>query len=133
MTYRLRAAINRPLMPASPDCSNDWHHRRVNWPATVVFPRKGYRLMQERPAQILRVSEGDVILKVAAPRDIGESFYIQLDVEDRPLIPCWSIGKTSSAIYAHFHGQLTCEALDIFEETFVTRAALEALLEGTGA
>jgi len=133
MSYRLRAATSLHFQPPSRDCSTDWHHRSANWPATIVFPQTGYRLMQERPARILRVSEGDAIVRVGAPQDIGENFYIQLHVDERPLIACWAIRNSSSAIYCHFHRQLTREALDGFEETYAIRASLESLLEGTGA
>lgn len=133
MAYQLRAATNMLLLPPSGELSAEWHHRKVDRPVTIIFPQKGFRVMQQRAAQILRGSEGDTISKSAAPREIAETFYIQLDEEDLPVIPCWAIRMTSSAIYAHFHKQLTRAALDRFEEAFAIRAELESLLAGADA
>jgi hypothetical protein len=133
MTNRSHPQANAKPLPPSADAPTTWNNRFVDWSAKVVFPQRGYRLMQERPARILRISEGDTILKMSTPNDIRETFYVQLEVDEQPLIPCWVMRKSPSAIYAHFHRQLSREELDRFQDTYATRASLEALMQVIGA
>jgi hypothetical protein len=133
MVHQFRAAPESRRVLPSADVPTTWNNRFVDWSAKVVFPQTGYRLMQERPARIIRISEGDTLLKMSTPNDIRETFYVQLEVDEQPLIPCWVMRKSPSAIYAHFHRQLSREELDKFQEIYETRASLEALLQVIGA
>lgn len=112
MSFRQNATAALQLRLPKPNGgpSPHWRRRDVKWASTLVFPRKGYRLIQERPAHVFAISEGDAIIKVAAPHDVGESFYMQLNIEGRPKIPCWAVRRTSVAIYCHFYNELTAES-----------------------